>query len=142
MNKFFAIVALTIFASSLVLGYEVRKQDNTGRIVGTWRSLNDVNGEPQAVLTINRSGKQLEGKFVFRGLSVNGQENVTLELPITNMTFDGMTLSFRVSFPDPDKSVTDWEFKLRSDDEAGLGLIKEDRKTVEDAPSFVMKRPK
>ncbi len=142
MNKFFTIVALTIFASSLVFSNEAKIQDSASRIVGTWKSLNDVNGEPQAVITINRLGKQLEGKFVFRGLTVKGQKNVTLDLPITNITFDGTTFSLKVTFPEPDRTVTDWELKLRNDNEASFGLIKEGGKIVEDAPSFVMKRTK
>jgi hypothetical protein len=142
VNKFFTFVTLTIIVSSLAFGFEAGKQDNTGRIVGIWKSLNDINGEPQAVITVNRSGKQLEGKFVFRGLTVNGEENVPLELPITNVSFDGTTLSFKVTFPEPEKSVTDWELKLRKDDEAGFDLVKEDGKPVENAPSFEMKRAK
>jgi hypothetical protein len=140
VNKFFTIVTLVIIVSSLAFGYEAGKQDNTGRVVGIWKSLNDVNGAPQAVITVNRSGGQFEGKFVFRGLTVNGQENVTLELPITNVSFDGTTFSFRVTFPEPEKSVTDWELKLRNGNDAEFDMVKENGKPVEDAPSFVMKR--
>jgi len=140
MNKFFTIVTLTIIVSSLAFSYEVGKQDNTRRIVGIWKSLDNVNNEPQAVVTINKSEKQLEGKFVLRGLTVSGQENVTVELPITNASFDGTTCSFRVTFTGPEKMVTDWELKLRNDDEAGFDMVKENGQPVEDAPSFVMKR--
>lgn len=140
MNKFFTIVTLTIIVSSLAFGYEVDKQDNTGRIVGVWKSINNTNNEPQAVVTVNRSEKQLEGKFVLRGLTHDGQENVTVELTITNASFDGTTLSFRVTFPGPEKIVTDWELKLRNDDEAAFDMVKENGEPAEDAPSFVMKR--
>jgi hypothetical protein len=140
VNKFFTIVTLTIIVSSLAFGYEVGKQGNTGRIVGVWKSINNINNEPQAVVTVNKSEKQLEGKFVFRGLTHNGQENVTLELPITNASFDGTAFSFRVTFPGTEKMVTDWELKLRKDDEAAFDMVKENDKPAEDAPSFVMKR--
>ena len=143
MNGFFSIVALAILASSPVIGYESRLQDNADKIVGTWKSLNDVNGEPQAVITINRSGNQLEGKFIFRGVTWKGRENVTLELPITNITFDGKMFSLKVTFPEPDRTVTDCELRLRNDNDASFSLIREDGNTVEDdAPSFVMKRAK
>lgn len=140
MNKFFTIVTLIIIVSSLAFGSEAGKQDNTSRIVGIWKSLNDVNGAPQAVVTVTRLEKQLEGKFVFRGLTVNGEENATVELSITNVSFDGTTFSFRVTFPGPEKLVTDWELKLRNDNEAGFDMVKENGKPAEDAPSFVMKR--
>ena len=140
MNKFFTIVTLTIIVSSLAFGYEAGKQDNTGRIVGVWKSINNIDNEPQAVVTVNRSEKQLEGKFVLRGLTFNGQENVTVELPITNASFDGTTFSFKVTFPGTEKIVTDWELKLRNDDEANFDMVKENGKPAEDAPSFVMKR--
>lgn len=140
MNKFFTIVTLIIIVSSLAFGSEAGKQDNTSRIVGIWKSLNDVNGAPQAVVTVTRLEKQFEGKFVFRGLTVNGEENATVELSITNVSFDGTTFSFRVTFPGPEKLVTDWELKLRSDNEAGFDMVKENGKPAEDAPSFVMKR--
>lgn len=140
MNKFFTIVTLTIIVSSLAFGYEAGKQDNTGRIVGVWKSINNIDNEPQAVVTVNRSEKQLEGKFVLRGLTFNGQENVTVELPITNASFNGTTFSFRVTFPGTEKMVTDWELKLRKDDEAAFDMVKENGNPAEDAPSFVMKR--
>lgn len=140
MNKFFTIVTLTIIVSSLAFGYEAGKQDNTGRIVGVWKSINNIDNEPQAVVTVNRSEKQLEGKFVLRGLTFNGQENVTVELPITNASFNGTTFSFRVTFPGTEKMVTDWELKLRKDDEAAFDMVKENGSPAEDAPSFVMKR--
>jgi hypothetical protein len=143
MNKCFTILALTIVVPSLVFGYEARTQDSAGKIIGTWKSLDNVNDEPQAVITIKRSGKELEGHFVFRGLTVKGKENVTLDLPITDVTFDGTTFSLRVTFPETEKMVvTDWELKLRNDNEASFVMIKEDGKAVEDAPSFVMKRAK
>jgi hypothetical protein len=140
VNKFFTIVTLTIIVSSLAFGYEAGKQDNTGRIVGVWKSINNIDNEPQAVVTVNRSEKQLEGKFVLRGLTFNGQENVTVELPITNASFNGTTFSFRVTFPGTEKMVTDWELKLRKDDEAAFDMVKENGNPAEDAPSFVMKR--
>lgn len=142
MNKFFTGMVLIALASLSVFADKATGQDDTGKIVGIWKSLNDVNGEPQTVITINRSGTRLEGKFVFRGLTVNEQENVTLEIPITNIAFDGKTLSFRATFPEPGKEVTDWELKLRNDNEAGFNLVRENGKPVEDAPSFVMKKEK
>ncbi len=60
MNKFFTIVTLTIIVPFLAFGYEVGKQDNTDRIVGVWKSLNNVNNEPRVVVTVNRSEKQKE----------------------------------------------------------------------------------
>jgi hypothetical protein len=62
------------------------------------------------------------------------------EKPITNVSFDGATFSFGVTFPGPGKMVTDWELKIRNDDEAGFEMVKENGKPVEDAPSFVLKR--
>ena len=140
MNKFFTIFTVTIIVSSLAFGYEVGKQDNIGRIIGVWKSINNINDEPQAIVTVNKSEKQLEGKFVLRGLTFNGQENVTVELPITNASFNGITFSFRVTFPGTEKMVTDWELKLRKDDEAAFDMVKENGNPAEDAPSFVMKR--
>ena len=140
MNKFFTIFTVTIIVSSLAFGYEVGKQDNIGRIIGVWKSINNINDEPQAIVTVNKSEKQLEGKFVLRGLTFNGQENVTVELPITNASFNGTTFSFRVTFPGTEKMVTDWELKLRKDDEAAFDMVKENGNPAEDAPSFVMKR--
>lgn len=140
MNKFFTIITVTIIVSSLAFGYEVGKQDNIRRIIGVWKSINIINDEPQAVVTVNKSEKQLEGKFVLRGLTFNGQENVTVELPITNASFNGTTFSFRVTFPGTEKMVTDWELKLRKDDEAAFDMVKENGNPAEDAPSFVMKR--
>jgi hypothetical protein len=140
VNKFFTIITVTIIVSSLAFGYEVGKQDNIRRIIGVWKSINIINDEPQAVVTVNKSEKQLEGKFVLRGLTFNGQENVTVELPITNASFNGTTFSFRVTFPGTEKMVTDWELKLRKDDEAAFDMVKENGNPAEDAPSFVMKR--
>ena len=60
MYKFFTIVTLTIIVSSLAFSYEVGKQDNTDRVVGIWKSLKNINSEPQAVVTVNRSEKQKE----------------------------------------------------------------------------------
>ena len=60
--------------------------------------------------------------------------------PFTNASFDGTTFSFRVTFPGTEKIVTDWELKLRNDDEANFDMVKENGKPAEDAPSFVMKR--
>ena len=62
------------------------------------------------------------------------------EKPITNVSFDGATFSFGVTFPGLEKMVTDWELKLRKDDEAAFDMIKENGSPAEDAPSFVMKR--
>ena len=142
MNKLFTIVTMTIIVSSLAFGYEASKQADVSKLVGVWKSIEDVNGEPQAVITINKTGKQVDGKFVFRGLTVNERDNITIDVPLTNISFDGSTFSFKVAFPGPERMVVDWELILRNENEAGLGLTKEDGKPVENAPSFVMKRAK
>ena len=135
-----AICALTIILSVIAHGYKAVVQDNSGKIVGTWNSLNEINGAPQVVLEIKRTGKQYGGKFVFRGLTVNGKEDVTVELQITNASFEGNTFSFRAMFPEPEKKVTDWRLNLHSDDEADFEITREEDKPVENSISFVMKR--
>jgi hypothetical protein len=91
-------------------------------------------------VTIKKTSDKINGSFVFRGLTVNGRDNVTLELPIGNASFDGTVLSFKLDFPDTEKTATEWELKLRSDSEGDFMLVKENGKPIEDAPSFVMKR--
>jgi len=36
VDRFITVATLAIILSSLAFGYEAGKQDNTGRIVGTW----------------------------------------------------------------------------------------------------------
>jgi hypothetical protein len=133
-------LSLSVMISSITLGSVLNKQEASNKIIGVWKSTAEIEGEPQVVLTIKKTGDKLEGSFVFRGLTVNGRENVTLEPLITNPSFDGTVLSFKVTFPDPDKTATEWELKLRSEHEAGLMIIKEDGNPVAEGPSFVMKR--
>jgi hypothetical protein len=140
MNKLPTIIALSIVVSSLAFGYEIKKQASASKIIGVWKSLNDVNGEPQVILTINNADNKLNGKFVFRGLTVNGEENVRLEIPLTNIIFDGTTLSFRATFSDQEKVATDWELRLRNESEASFVMTKEEGKPIEDAPQFTMQR--
>ncbi len=140
MNKFITIAALTIIFSSLAFGYGDLKQDNAGKIVGTWKSLNEINGAPQTVISITRAGNQFEGKFVMRGLTANGKDDASVELPIATASFDGNAFSFSVTFPEPEKMVTEWRLKPHSDDEAEFEIVKENGKPVENTVSFVMKR--
>jgi hypothetical protein len=140
MKKLFTLVSLLMVASALTFGNEIKEQSQSSKVVGVWKSFDDVNGEPQAVIAIKNNGNKLEGHFVFRGLTVEGKDNVTLEFPLANVTFDGTLFSFNVTFPEPEKTVTDWELKLRSDNEAGLAMTKEEGKPVEEALTFLMKR--
>jgi hypothetical protein len=140
VNKVSTLVALIFIASSFALGNEIGKQDAASRVIGTWNSQAEVDGHPQAVLTIKKADDKLGGSFVFRGLTVNGQENITFELLLTDVSFDGRLLSCKVIFPAPEKTVTEWEMKLRGDDEAGFTIVKEAGKHVEEGPFFILKR--
>ena len=142
MKKISAISVVIVTISSLAFGYEIKVQDATDKLVGTWKSDEIVNGEPQAVLTINRIDNKLSGSFVFRGVTVEGRENVTLELALSNLVFDGTTLSCRVTIPETKKVMTDWALRLLRENEASFDLTKEEGESVEDAPSFRMKRAK
>ena len=142
MKKLSALCIVIGVICSLAYGNETKNQDLTDKVVGTWKSLDHANGESQAVLTIKKIENKLSGSFVFRGLTVNGQEDSSLELSLKDIVFDGATLSFIVTFPEPEKMTTEWAMKLRSDNEAKFDMIKEAGKPVKDAPSFVMKRAK
>ena len=142
MKKISAICVVIVTISSLAFGYENKVQDATDKLVGTWKSDEVVNGEPQAVLTINRIDNKLSGSFVFRGVTVKGRENVTLELALSNLVFDGTTLSCRVTIPETKMVTTDWALRLLRENEASFDLTKEEGESVEDAPSFRMKRAK
>jgi hypothetical protein len=140
MTKIFILVALAMTFSSLTFESIFNEQEAADRIVGVWKSSAEMDGQPQAVVTIKKTSDKINGSFVFRGLTVNGRDNVTLELPIGNASFDGTVLSFKLDFPDTEKTATEWELKLRSDSEGDFMLVKENGKPIEDAPSFVMKR--
>lgn len=118
------------------------RQDDSGKIVGVWKSLNLENGKPLAEVTIQKADDKLTGMLTLRGLTHEGKENLTMEFPITNLAFDGKALSFNLTLPEPEKAVTVWEFIPRGDEEARLALVKEKDAPVEDGPVFVMKRVK
>jgi hypothetical protein len=118
------------------------QQDDSSRIVGVWKSLNVENGKPLAEVTIQKADDKLTGILTLRGLSHEGKENLTLEFPLANLVFDGKTLSFNMTLPEPEKAVTVWEFIPRGDEEARLAIVKENNAAVEDGPVFVMKRMK
>jgi hypothetical protein len=142
MKKLPVLCIMIIIIFSLAYGDETTNQDLTDKVVGTWKSLDQANGESQAVLTIKKIENRLSGTFIFRGLTVNGEENSSLELSLKDIVFDGATLSFIVTFPEPEKTTTEWSLKLRSDNEAKFDMTREAGKPVEDAPSFIMKRAK
>ena len=142
MKKSSALGIFFVVLSSLAYSYEINQQDATGRIVGTWKSLEMVNGESQAVLTISRNDNKLSGGFVFRGVTIDGRENSTVELALSNIVYDGTTLSFSVTFPGAEKLKTDWALKLQGENEGNFNLTREEGKSIEDGPSFKMKRAK
>ena len=136
------VLCILIILFSLAYGDEIKNQDLADKVVGTWKSLDQANGESQAVLTVKKAANKLSGSFVFRGLTVNGREDSSIELSLADVVFDGTTLTFKVTFPEPEKVTTEWALKLRSDNEAKFDMTSEGGKPVEDAPSFVMKRAK
>jgi hypothetical protein len=118
------------------------QQDDSSKIVGVWKSLNLENGKPLAEVKIQKADDKLTGVLTLRDLSHEGKENLTMEFPLTNLAFDGKTLSFNMTLPEPEKAVTTWEFIPRGDEEARLAIVKENNAAVEDGPVFVMKRMK
>jgi hypothetical protein len=142
MKKLPALCILIIVICSLAYGDATKNQDLTDKVAGTWKSLDQAKGESQAVLTIKKVENKLTGSFVFRGLTINGQENSSVELSLTDVIFDGTTLTFKATFPEPEKVTTEWALTLRSDNEAKFDMTREAGKPIEDAPSFVMKRAK
>ncbi len=142
MNKFLLFVTLLMIVSTFAIGNEV-SQDQKNKLVGVWKSVEIVKDEPQAVLTIKNAGNGLEGNFILRGLTVEEKEDVAVEVPLTNISINGTTCSFQVTFQQgAEKMVVDWELKLQNDNEAKFAWTKEDGKPVEDTSvlTFMMKR--
>jgi len=113
-----------------------------GKIVGTWKSLDKENGQPLAEVTIKTSGGKLTGTVLLRDLIQDGKK-VPQEFPMTDLVFDGKTLSFKLTLTEAgDKLVTVWELLLREDEEARFAAVKENDKEIDDGPVFVMRRVK
>lgn len=139
--KFFSMI-LAIAFLFIGVNQETTKQDSFGKLTGIWKSLDRENGEPLAEATLKNVDGKLTGSVLLRGLVQDGK-NLSLEFPMTDIAFDGKNLSFKLTFQDAnEKSVTVWEFLLRSDDEARLAGLKDNDKPIEDGPVFVMKRVK
>ena len=122
--------------------FAFHQQDDSGKIVGIWKSLNVENGKPLAEVTIQKAEDKLTGILTLRGLTHDGKENLTMEFPLTDLAFDGKVFSFNMTLPEPEKAVTAWEFIPRGVEEARLAIVKENNAAVEDGPVFVMKRMK
>src|SRR5687768_8178205 len=79
-----------------------QQKEATNRILGTWRSLDHIDGEPQTALTIKRDADKLSGTAVLRGLTQGNDNNITLELPFSDTKFDGEVLTLTLKFPGPE----------------------------------------
>lgn len=139
MKIILLILAIAMFMGA---GQETSRQDVFGNIVGSWKSLDKESGESLAEVTLAKVDGKLTGSVLLRGLIQDGK-TLSLEFPMTDVTFDGKTLSCKLTFQDAkEKSVTVWEFLLRGDEEARFAILKDNDKPVEDGPVFVMKRVK
>ena len=59
------VLCILIILFSLAYGDEIKNQDLVDKVVGTWKSLDQANGESQAVLTVKKAANKLSGSFVF-----------------------------------------------------------------------------
>lgn len=142
MKTLLLILVFAVGLSLIAVGKEASRQDAFGKVVGSWKSLDKEDGQSLAEAKLTNIDGKLTGSVLLRGLVQDGKP-VSLELPMTDVAFDGKILSFKLTFQDAkEKSVTVWEFLLRSDDEARLAGLKDNDKPIEDGPVFVMKRVK
>lgn len=135
--------SLLLFAIGLFLAV-VRAQPSVTptKVLGTWHSLDKINGAAQVAITIKQEAGKLSGTAVLRGLSQGNDDNVTLDLRFAGARFDGKVLAFTLEFPGPEKPVADWELTLTKDNEASFKVVRDNDGPVADGPSFAMKRTK
>jgi hypothetical protein len=142
MKNFLLSMAFIAVAIPFAVSQQAAQQNTAGEVAGTWKSLEKENGQPLAEVTVKKTDNKLTGTVLLRGLVVDGK-NISMEFPMADLAFAGKTLSFTLTFSEAgEKSVAAWELLLRSDREARLAIIKDNDKSVEDGPVFVMTRVK
>jgi hypothetical protein len=128
--------ALLALALTACLG----AQTSSSRLIGVWRSQEKKGGQPAVVMTIKADGGDIAGSAVFRGLSKDGDENVTLDLPLIDPDYHDGALSFQLKLPDD--SVSEWEMKVGTSNDGDLRLVKDNDSAVDNGPRFHMMRTK
>jgi hypothetical protein len=112
----------------------------SSKLIGVWRAQEKTAGQPRVVMTIKPDGADIAGSAVFRGLTKDGDNDVTLDLPLINPDYYEGTLSFRLKLPDD--SVSEWEMKISTSGEGDLRLVKDNDSSVDNGPRFHMNKTK
>lgn len=141
MKNILCAFALTVVMAGAAFTQSPANQD-VSKIVGSWESLDEESGKPLATVTVKIVDSKLTGFMRLEDIVKDGKK-APEDFPMTDVTFDGKTLSFKLTLQDGnEKVVTDWELLLRDGNGARLAILKDNNKPIEDGPVFVMKRVK
>ena len=135
-----AVLVIALLAVAFSSCFADAQTSASSKLVGVWRSQEKTAGQPRVVMTIKPDGGDISGSAVFRGLTRDGDNDVTLDLPLINPDYYEGTLSFRLKLPDD--SVSEWEMKISTSGEGDLRLVKDNDSSVDNGPRFHMNKTK
>jgi hypothetical protein len=129
---------MKIVALALVLGGVMQGPD-VERALGTWRSVEQFDGESRLAFAFRQKGSEIAGWAVMLGQHRKGDNRATLALTFHSVVWDKDRLKFETLLPE-DEGTIGWELRVTARDRATLVATTEDGVPFDEPLTWEMRK--